>query len=68
LGRRHTKVRNGRTTEPEMTPEEEKAVARVRRAGVNAPTRPILCWVRGVGTTTVMASKYSDIRAVANAF
>jgi hypothetical protein len=59
---------SGNPHEPQMSEEERRAVTRVRRSGVTAPTSAILSWVRSVGTKIVMSSKYSDIRAVADAF
>lgn len=47
---------------------EKQAVARVRRAGVCAPTSAILCWVRAIGTDCIMSGPLWDIRAVARAF
>jgi hypothetical protein len=47
---------------------DKKAVARVRRAGVSAPTSAILSWVRAIGTDCIMSGPLWDIRTVANAF
>jgi hypothetical protein len=51
-----------------MTELEKQAMERVRRARVKAPDGQILAFVRSVGPQSVLASKLTDIRAVANAF
>jgi len=55
-------------TEEGVSETEKRAVARVRRAGVGAPTSAILRWVRAIGTDCVMSGPLGDIRAVARAF
>lgn len=47
---------------------EKQAVARVRRAGVCAPTSAILSWVRAISPDCIMSGPLWDIRAVARAF
>jgi len=47
---------------------EKQAVARVRRAGVCAPTSAILSWFRAIGPDCIMSGPLCDIRAVARAF
>jgi len=47
---------------------EMKAVARVRRAGVDAPVSAVLSWVRAIGPDLVLSGPVRDIRAVATTF
>jgi len=51
-----------------ITEREKRAVARVRRAGVNAPVSAVLSWVRSIGPESFFSGTLCDIRAVANAF
>lgn len=47
---------------------ERRAVARARRAGINAPASAVLSWVRSVGPEALRSAKLGEILTVANAF
>jgi hypothetical protein len=51
-----------------MNDAEQRAVARVLRAGVKAPLPAIIDWVRAVGPVAILAASLAEIRRVANAF
>jgi len=38
------------------------------RAGVTAPDRAVIRWIRSVGPEIILAATLKEIRAVANAF
>jgi len=49
-------------------PKMSQALARVRRAGVEAPEPELLRWIASVNPETILSSSLSDIREVAGAF
>lgn len=50
------------------SPTLEKALEKVRKAGVKAPTETVLSWIRSVGVAAILKASLKDIRFVASAF
>lgn len=51
-----------------MTAEMRRALARVREAGVVAPEREMLAWIRAVRAEAILSATLAEIRDVASAF
>lgn len=46
----------------------QRALTRVKNAGVNAPDSDILCWIQSVGADIILQASLGEIRSTANCF